>query len=187
MASVMGLRNHEDSKRKSAATKAGLRRVAEWGRRNGGVPGYGYRWVPGPVDEKGKQRQRLVPDEVTAPVVRRIYADYLTGAGSGIITARWRDEGVPPPRANWDRHTIAFSCSLLRLDREARVVTCPTRLREERARGGLLVRSNRHLVAYLPRLVKGHLTGRFMHSRFHEFVEGVADEVHAIRQLADPD
>lgn len=107
MAFVMGLRNHEDSKRKSAATRAGLRRVAERGRRNGGVPNYGYRWEPGPVDADGKRRQKLVPDEATAPVVRRIVADYLAGAGVGVIAARLRDEGVPPPRSTWDRHTIA--------------------------------------------------------------------------------
>ena len=124
MAFVMGLRNHEDSKRKSAATRAGLRRVAERGRRNGGVPNYGYRWEPGPVDADGKRRQKLVPDEATAPVVRRSSrttwperASASSRPGCETRACRRRDPpGTgPPSRTCWTtRSTWAGSDSTAR-------------------------------------------------------------------------
>jgi hypothetical protein len=103
MAFVMGLRNHEDSKRKGAATAAGLRREVMRGRWHGPAP-HGYRAV-------GQREERhLVVDEVAAAVVRRIFDEYVTaGSGCALIAHHLNEDGVPPPRANrWDGSTIAL-------------------------------------------------------------------------------
>lgn len=101
MAFAMGLRNHEDSKRKSAATSAGIKRLGERGRHHGRAP-YGYRWLG-----TGAER-RLVCDEPRAAVIRRIFGEYVAGAGVALIAYNLDEDGVPPPRsARWDRHSTA--------------------------------------------------------------------------------
>jgi hypothetical protein len=96
---MIGERNSEDSRRKSLACRDGARRrVAERGRQQGMAPfGYG-------LNDDGD----LVPRDDQAAVVRRIFAAYLGGAGTGRIAADLTREGVRPPRAEtWDRSQIS--------------------------------------------------------------------------------
>ena len=53
-------------------------------------PPYGYRKDP-------KNRDRLIPDEATAPVVRRIFRSAAEGHSCGKIAAALTEEGVFPP------------------------------------------------------------------------------------------
>ena len=100
LVAVMGERNHEDSKRKSAATKAGLRRRTERGEAHGGPPPYGYRWTP------NKGGLQVEPGE--AAIVERIYRQYLTGGRQQAIAKRLNAERVPTRhgRADWHQATI---------------------------------------------------------------------------------
>jgi DNA invertase Pin-like site-specific DNA recombinase len=74
------------------------------GRYLGGRPPYGYMLEeagPHPNPAKaadGKKLHRLVPDPTTAPVVRRIFADYLVnGLGFYAIAERLTADGVLSP------------------------------------------------------------------------------------------
>jgi site-specific DNA recombinase len=73
MAAVMGERNSEDSRRKSAAVRAGLARRRASGRRTGGQT-YGLTWRRNDRDER-----ETVPEPAQAAIVERIYAEYLAG------------------------------------------------------------------------------------------------------------
>ncbi len=53
-------------------------------------PPYGYR-------KDDRQKDRLVPDEVTAPVVQRIFKDAAEGMSCGKIAEALTNEGVIPP------------------------------------------------------------------------------------------
>jgi site-specific DNA recombinase len=71
----------------------------------GGRPPYGYRLTaagphPNPGRAASGQRaHRLVPDEVTAPVVREIFQGFVGGAGVRAIAQRLTDAGIPSPSA----------------------------------------------------------------------------------------
>jgi site-specific DNA recombinase len=71
----------------------------------GGRPPYGYRLVdagphPNPGRAAAGQRaHRLVPDDVTAPVVRRIFDMFLQGVGVRAIAQRLTDEEIASPSA----------------------------------------------------------------------------------------
>lgn len=73
------------------------------GRYLGGRPPYGYRLVdagPHPNPAKaadGKRLYRLEPDPVTAPVVIRIFAEYLAGRGLFAIAEGLTRDGIPSP------------------------------------------------------------------------------------------
>jgi DNA invertase Pin-like site-specific DNA recombinase len=77
---LIGERNHEDSSRKSAATRSGKRRRFETGHAVGGPVNDGYRLVP-QVDESGRPRvqrdgrivYRREPDPERAPLIERIF------------------------------------------------------------------------------------------------------------------
>jgi hypothetical protein len=75
------------------------------GRFLGGRPPYGYRLAdagPHPNPAKaadGKRLHRLEPDPATAPVVRRIFASYLSGAGIFAIAEALTRDGIPSPSA----------------------------------------------------------------------------------------
>ena len=96
------------------------------GRFLGGRPPYGYRLAdagPHPNPAKaadGKRLHRLEPDPTTAPVVRRIFTEYLGGRGIfAIAEALTRDE-IPSPSAsdpnrNPHRSGIAWSKSAIRV------------------------------------------------------------------------
>ncbi len=95
------------------------------GRFLGGRPPYGYRLGdlgPHPNPSKaaeGKRLRFLDPDPVTAPIVERIYAEYLNGSGIYAIAEGLTRDGVPCPSAadrarNSHRSGIAWSKSAVR-------------------------------------------------------------------------
>ncbi|MFD2415506.1 recombinase family protein [Amycolatopsis pigmentata] len=90
------------------------------GRFLGGRPPYGYRLAdagPHPNPAKaadGKRLHRLEPDPATAPVVRRIFAEYLAGRGIFAIAEGLTRDGVTSPSAsdpgrNRHRSGVAWS------------------------------------------------------------------------------
>ncbi len=89
LAVVMGERNHEDSKRKSAAVKAGLRRSAEHGNWHGGPVPDGYKLGP-PVEQGGRG---LVIDDPRAAVVQRMSALAAEGLSRAAVARRLNAEG----------------------------------------------------------------------------------------------
>ncbi|MEV6302426.1 recombinase family protein [Actinoplanes sp. NPDC051861] len=78
------------------------------GRFLGGRPPYGYRFAdagphPNPAKAaQGKRLQRLDPDPVTAPVVERIFTEYVAGRGMTSIARGLTQDGIPCPSA-YDR------------------------------------------------------------------------------------
>ena len=95
------------------------------GRFLGGRPPYGYRLVdagPHPNPAKaadGRRLRRLEPDPVAAPVVQRIFAEYLDGFGIFAIAQRLTTDGILSPAAadptrNQHRTGIAWSKSAVR-------------------------------------------------------------------------
>jgi DNA invertase Pin-like site-specific DNA recombinase len=86
------------------------------GRYLGGRPPYGYRLAdagphpnPGKAAE-GKRLHRLEPDPVTAPVVQRIFTEYVSGRGMTSIARGLTQDVIPCPSAydrapNPHRHT----------------------------------------------------------------------------------
>jgi site-specific DNA recombinase len=95
------------------------------GRFLGGRPPYGYQLAnacahPNPGKAAVGQRLRqLEPDPVSAPIVVRIFADYLSGKGIFAVAESLTREGVPSPGADdpeRNRHhdTRAWSKSAVR-------------------------------------------------------------------------
>jgi site-specific DNA recombinase len=80
--------------------------AAREGRYLGGRPPYGYRLADaGPHPNPGKaaagQRlHRLEIDDIAAPIVRRIFAEYIAGAGLYAIAEGLTRDGVPSPAAH---------------------------------------------------------------------------------------
>lgn len=98
---------------------------ASQGRFLGGRPPYGYSLVddgahPNPGKAAvGQRAHRLEPNEATAPIVRRIFAEYLGGRGLYAIAEGLTRDGVPCPSAadperNSHRSGIAWSKSAVR-------------------------------------------------------------------------
>ena len=56
----------------------------------GGKPMYGYKMHP-------TEKNKIVPDEQVAPIVRRIFSMALDGASCRTIAARLNEEGIPTP------------------------------------------------------------------------------------------
>ncbi|OJF10745.1 recombinase family protein [Couchioplanes caeruleus] len=78
------------------------------GRYLGGRPPYGYRLTdagphpnPGKAGE-GKRLHKLEPDPITAPVVERIFVEYIAGRGMTSIARGLTQDGIPCPSA-YDR------------------------------------------------------------------------------------
>jgi DNA invertase Pin-like site-specific DNA recombinase len=82
---IGGMRNHQDSKRKSLSVKDGMRRRAERGEWVGGHPPYGY--------TSSGQGMVVVPAQ--AAVVRRVFTDYASGQGQRAIVRALNDDGIP--------------------------------------------------------------------------------------------
>jgi DNA invertase Pin-like site-specific DNA recombinase len=102
MAAAMGERNTEDSRRKSAAIKAGLARRRESGRRTGGQT-YGLTWRRNEHDER-----ETVPDPAQAAIVERIYAEYLAGRNVLQIVKALNGDGIRASRGGkWKPATIS--------------------------------------------------------------------------------
>jgi DNA invertase Pin-like site-specific DNA recombinase len=104
-----GVSKGERNRIKVRVRTAMASQAAVEGRYLGGRPPYGYKLEeagPHPNPAKaadGKKLHRLVPDPVTAPVVRRIFDDYLVaGLGFYAIAERLTAEGVLSPSA-YDR------------------------------------------------------------------------------------
>lgn len=80
-------------------------RVAIEGRYQGGRPPFGYRLAdagahPNPAKAAdGRRLHVLEPHPTYAPVVQRIFADYLSGTGIKAIASALTAEGIPSPSA----------------------------------------------------------------------------------------
>jgi site-specific DNA recombinase len=96
------------------------------GRYLGGRPPYGYTLAdlgPHPNPAKaadGRRLHGLVPDGDTAPIVRRIYAEFLAGNGLYVIAESLTAEGIPSPsghdrKRNPHRPGLAWSKSAIRV------------------------------------------------------------------------
>ena len=70
----------------------GIRELAQRGFYPHGRPPIGYTTVP--VNDGTVARKKLVPDEVYAPVIRRIFSLYLSGKGGKEIASILNGEGV---------------------------------------------------------------------------------------------
>ncbi|WP_280382768.1 recombinase family protein [Nocardia wallacei] len=85
------------------------------GRYLGGRPPYGYRLLdagPHPNPGKaadGKRLHKLEADPLTAPVVRRIFTEYLSGIGIFAIAQRLTADDIPCPSAH-DRRRNRHRC-----------------------------------------------------------------------------
>jgi site-specific DNA recombinase len=85
LGAIGGMRNHQDSKRKSLSVQDGARRRAQRGEHHGSKAPFGYRW----------HEKRLVPVPAQAAVIRRIFELYTSGVGQRGIVRTLNDEGVP--------------------------------------------------------------------------------------------
>ena len=95
------------------------------GRFLGGRPPYGYRLAdagphpnPGKAAE-GRRLHRLEPDPVTAPVVARIFNEYVAGRGMTSIARGLTHDGIACPSAydrarNQHRHTQVWETTAIR-------------------------------------------------------------------------
>src|SRR4051794_2023426 len=121
-----GMSKGERNRIKVRVRAAMASQTAIEGRYLGGRPPYGYRLAdagPHPNPTKaadGKRLHRLEPDPVTAPVVGRIFAEYLTGRGLFAIAERLTLDGLLSPSAqdrarNSHRTGIAWSRSAVRV------------------------------------------------------------------------
>ena len=101
-----GMSKGERNRIKIRVKSAMASQAATEGRFLGGRPPYGYRLADsGPHPNPGKaaagQRQHhLEVDPIAAPVVRRIFAEYLAGAGIFAIAEGLTADGIPSPSAH---------------------------------------------------------------------------------------
>lgn len=101
-----GMSKGERMRIKTRVKAAMASQAATQGRFLGGRPPYGYRLVDvgiHPHPEKaamGVQLHQLAPDPATAPVVQRIFADYLDGKGYYAIAESLTADGIASPSAN---------------------------------------------------------------------------------------
>jgi DNA invertase Pin-like site-specific DNA recombinase len=97
MAAVMGERNAEDSRRKSLAVKAGMKRRREAGKYHGGPPAYGTTYLDG----------EQVPVEAEAATVRRMFAELVAGSSQLAITRGLIADSIPTARGGkWHQGTV---------------------------------------------------------------------------------
>ena len=101
-----GMSKGERNRIKIRVRTAMAAQTAIEGRFLGGRPPYGYRLAdagPHPNPAKaadGKRLHRLEPDPVTAPVVQRIFREYLAGKGIYAIAEGLTRDGIPSPSAH---------------------------------------------------------------------------------------
>jgi DNA invertase Pin-like site-specific DNA recombinase len=102
MAAAMGERNTEDSRRKGAAVSKGIAR-----RRKAGKPVGGHSYGMGRRRDPETDMLEPVPDPETAPVVLRIYDEYLAGKSQQEILKRLNAEHIPAMKGGkWHPSTI---------------------------------------------------------------------------------
>ncbi|WP_026208075.1 recombinase family protein [Catelliglobosispora koreensis] len=103
-----GMSKGERNRVKTRVRNAMVAQTEIEGRFLGGRPPYGYKLKdlgPHPNPAKaadGRMLHGLTPDPVTAPVVMRIFAAFLNGAGMYAIAEDLTEEGIPCPSA-YDR------------------------------------------------------------------------------------
>ncbi|MGH2653658.1 MAG: recombinase family protein [Actinomycetota bacterium] len=101
-----GMSKGERSRIRTRVRNAMAAQAATEGRFLGGRPPYGYRLADaGPHPHPGKaaagmRAHRLEPDPDTAPIVVRIYEDYVDGKGLYAIAEELTRKGIPYPSAN---------------------------------------------------------------------------------------
>ncbi len=101
-----GMSKGERMRIKTRVRAAMSSQTAAEGRFLGGRPPYGYRLVaigPHPHPEKaaaGIQLKALDPDPAIAPIVKRIYKDFLAGKGYFAIAEELSAESIPSPSAH---------------------------------------------------------------------------------------
>lgn len=120
-----GMSKGERTRIKTRVRTAMSAQAAIQGRFLGGRPPYGYRLAdvgPHPNPAKagdGKRLRQLEPDPVTAPVVERIFDEYLDGRGCYAIAEGLTADGIPSPSGydrarNPHRHGLAWGKSAVR-------------------------------------------------------------------------
>lgn len=120
-----GMSKGERTRIKIRVRAAMASQTALEGRFLGGRPPYGYRLVdagphPNPIKAlDGKRLHRLDPDPIAAPVVQRIFTEYLRGKGLYAIAEGLTRDGILCPSAhdrarNPHRHGNAWSKSAIR-------------------------------------------------------------------------
>jgi site-specific DNA recombinase len=111
-----GMSKGERNRIKTRVRSAMAAQAAMEGRFLGGRPPYGYQLVDaGPHPNPGKaaaglRARRLEPNPATAPVVRRIFHEYLGGSGLRAIAKGLTAEGIVCPSAadpGRNRHRVA--------------------------------------------------------------------------------
>lgn len=102
--SIFGGMSKGERMRIQHRVRAGMSALAiSEGRYLGGRPPYGYQLVdvgPHPNPAKaadGKRLRQLAPDPITAPVVQRIFTEYVNGTGLGAIAEGLTRDGIPSP------------------------------------------------------------------------------------------
>lgn len=87
--------------------------------RGRGRPPYGFRTT---VADTGDGRQpRLVPDERTAPVVQRIFQEFLKGGSLQSIAEELNADRIPGPASAWSKSTVRAILTNPRYAGDARV------------------------------------------------------------------
>ena len=97
--------NELHAKESSTKVRAVKRMQAQRGERTGGAPPYGYK-------KKAPDSKEIVPDEVTAPVVQRIFSLCAAGKGPSQIARQLTAEQVLNPSNYYFRQTGAALCGL---------------------------------------------------------------------------
>ncbi|MBF6341048.1 recombinase family protein [Nocardia abscessus] len=107
MMSMLGGLSESERQHVQQRTRASMdAQVLNEGRHQGGRPPYGYVVVDGPPHPNpnrasdGLKLRILSLDVSTAPVVQRIFRDYLAGRGDKAIAIALNREGVPCPSAH---------------------------------------------------------------------------------------
>jgi len=106
LAFAMGERNSEDSRRKAAAVKAGMKRAIERGQHAGGPRPYGLDYHR---DEEGRTipRRPFVPVPNEAAVVRRIFGEADTGRSQRAIQRGLNADGIPTQHGRkWQQSSV---------------------------------------------------------------------------------
>ena len=105
-AAIEGQPSHGESDRKRQAVKAGKRRQAERGEHLGGPLPDGYRGEPY-LDERGKQRRRIVIDPERASIVRDIFKLGFEGVPDAQIARQLNIERITTGKGNpWTRRAV---------------------------------------------------------------------------------
>jgi DNA invertase Pin-like site-specific DNA recombinase len=99
LGAIGGLKGHGESKVKGESVSKGMRRAAERGKHTSRAP-FGYRW------ERDGEVRRLAVEPSQAAVVRKVYADYVSGESLRAITQALNASGTPTARGGSWRHGV---------------------------------------------------------------------------------